>query len=397
MIVRHFLRWVQTASAADRADATSALARAYLHGDLGPDDRDAAEAALLVLVDDPSPLVRLALADALGHSEDAPSTVIAALLNDQPEIAATVAGRSPLLLDAELVDLVGGGQPQVQFAVACRDDLPVPVAAAIAEVGCYEAALAVAARVARTLPGFTLARLVERFGDRADLREALIARPELDPGTRQALTMKLAGALACFVSEMEWLPADRAERVAREACEKATITIAADVSLGRIGSLVRHLRSSGQLTTGLVLRALLSGQMALFEAALADLSGLPIRQVSGLVHDRRGAAFRMLYERANLPPSAWTAFRAALDAFHEEGGASGLRAGEGALRRRMVERVLTAYVPLASGELDQLMVLLRRFALEAARDEARAFTQDLVAGQDAIADEDLEFPVAAVA
>ena len=34
MIVRHFLQWVRTAEAAERAEATSALARAYLYSEL---------------------------------------------------------------------------------------------------------------------------------------------------------------------------------------------------------------------------------------------------------------------------------------------------------------------------------------------------------------------------
>jgi uncharacterized protein (DUF2336 family) len=38
MIVRHFLDWVRTAPAGKRADATAALARAYLYSDLSSDD-----------------------------------------------------------------------------------------------------------------------------------------------------------------------------------------------------------------------------------------------------------------------------------------------------------------------------------------------------------------------
>ena len=40
MIVRQFLQWLRNAPSGERADATSALARAYLHSDLSPDDRD---------------------------------------------------------------------------------------------------------------------------------------------------------------------------------------------------------------------------------------------------------------------------------------------------------------------------------------------------------------------
>ena len=49
-----------------RGSNISALARAYLYSDLSPDDRIAAEGAMIMLLDDPSPLVRYALADALG-------------------------------------------------------------------------------------------------------------------------------------------------------------------------------------------------------------------------------------------------------------------------------------------------------------------------------------------
>ena len=64
MIVRQFLHWVRTAPPGERAEATSALARAYLFSDLGPDDRSAAEGAMIMLLDDASPLVRQALAEA---------------------------------------------------------------------------------------------------------------------------------------------------------------------------------------------------------------------------------------------------------------------------------------------------------------------------------------------
>lgn len=395
MIVRQFLRWIQTAPAGDRADATAALARAYLHSDLTADDLAAAEAAMVMLLDDPSPLVRRALADALAGSDAAPHTVIAGLLQDQAEIAAEVARHSPLLLDAELVDLVGGGEPLVQYAVACRDDVPAPVAAALAEVGCLEACLAIVTLEGVALPAFSIDRIIERFGDVPDIREALFQRPDLSPGARQALVVQLSQALSRFVTDRAWLAGDRAERIVRDAAEKATVVIAADTEATRLGPLVRHLRASGQLTTGLVLRALLSGHIQLFEQALAELSGLDARRVAGMVHDRRGAGFRALYERAGLPLPAFPAFRAALDAWAEEGGWAQSKGGDAGLRRRMVERVLTAYVPLADGELDQLLALLRRFAAEAAREEARAFARDLIAGNDALDDADLEFPLAA--
>src|SRR6185369_12001826 len=91
--------------------------------------------------DDPSPLVRCALADALSASADAPAAVVHALINDQPGIATIVLERSPLLLDSDLVDAVAVGGGPMQSAIARREMLPRAVSAAIAEVGSAEACL----------------------------------------------------------------------------------------------------------------------------------------------------------------------------------------------------------------------------------------------------------------
>src|SRR5205807_2620519 len=171
MIVRHFLQWVRTAPAGDRADATSALARAYLYSDLSKDDRIAAEGAMLMLLDDPSPLVREALAQALAASADAPPAVIFALAADLPEIAAIVLERSPLLIDADLVDRVGGSEAWAQAPIARRRSLPRPVAAALAEVGSAEACLILIESADADIPAFSLERLIERLGHLAAVRE----------------------------------------------------------------------------------------------------------------------------------------------------------------------------------------------------------------------------------
>ena len=141
MIVRQFLQWIQTALPGERADATSALARAYLHSELTHEDRLAAEAAMTVLLDDPSPLVRRALADVLSSSAEAPQTLVLALANDQPEIAEIMVARSPLLTEAELVDLIGEANERIQNAIASRVPVPASLAAAVAEVGCAGACL----------------------------------------------------------------------------------------------------------------------------------------------------------------------------------------------------------------------------------------------------------------
>ncbi len=373
MIVRQFLQWVRTAPPGERAEAASALARAYLFSDLSAVEREAIEGAMVKLLDDVSPLVRAALAEALAASGKAPTVVIHGLAQDRPDIAAIVLERSQHFIDAELVDFVATAGATVQCAIARRVPLQCAVAAAIAEVGCAEACLVLIKNRDATIADLSFNRMVERFGDVPAIRDALFAREDVSIVTRQALVLKLSSTLADFIASRDWVEPDQAQRVVREACEKATIALAARAPDIQTRPFVRHLRVSGQLTAGLILRALLSGNLALFEEALAELSGLPLRRVGALVHDKSGLGFRAVFDKAGLPPSTFSAFRYALEAWHE--GAD--HGGTSRLKRRMVERVLTGCEQARIGEIEPLMALLRRFATEAAREEARAYCEQL--------------------
>jgi uncharacterized protein (DUF2336 family) len=378
MIVRQFINWVRTAPAGERAEATRALARAWLISDLSEDDRAAAEGALLMLLDDASPLVRQAMADVFARAIDAPPSIVAALSVDQPAIAVSILEHSPLLIDADLVDIVATGNPETQCAIARRTDLPPSVSAAIAEVGSASAALELIENPAAALAPFSFDRIVERHGHLAAIREALLALEELPGATRLALAERLSSTLAHFVTARQWLNPDRAQRVTTEALERSTVNVAAQSRGNDMTALIRHLRGTGQLTAGLVLRALLSGNPDLFEEALVELSGLSRSRVAALIHDRSGVSLNALLAKAGLPESTYPAFRAALDASHEI-GFIGTVDGATRLRRRMVERVLTQCEQGPSKAAESLLILLRRFATESAREEARLFCDELVA------------------
>src|SRR5664279_4329661 len=135
MIVREFLLWIENAPAPRRAEAAHALARAYLYAEVDDETRSGLEAALTVLLDDESVDVRMALADSLGSSDRAPRHVILSLATDQADVAELVLARSPLLIDAELVDVAAAVTCRLQMAIARRPVVSNTVAAAIAEVG----------------------------------------------------------------------------------------------------------------------------------------------------------------------------------------------------------------------------------------------------------------------
>lgn len=382
MIIRQFLAWTQHSSAGRRAEAASALARAYLHANLGPEAAWEAKTAILALLDDPSPLVRRALAEACAGSERTPRPLAVALASDQPEIAGLILQRSPVLTDADLVDAAAMGCEAARSAIARRHHLPHTVSGALAEIAAPATLAVLAGNATAQITTGRLLRMVERHGTDAGLREALLSRADLPLEVRHAVAAGLARSLSGFVTQCGWLSPERAERMSREAGERAVLDLCAGAPSGAILRVVRHLRAAGQLNAGLILRAVLSEAMAFTQAALADLAGIEPNRAEEMMRDARG--FAALHRRAGLPEALLPAFAAALDAWREA-QSGGSTASGAALSRRMIERALTACETMPFAEAQGLMALLTRYEVEAAREEAREMARALAEPAEPIA------------
>lgn len=368
---RQFLSSTDRAPAGERADAARDLAHAFLYADLERVEQGEMERAMTCLLDDPSPLVRRALAEALAGAAHAPHHVVSALASDQADIAALVLARSPILTDAELIDAAAVGETPAQSAIASRPGLSAAVAGALAEVGGRDAVLALCGNHGAALADVSLCRILERFGRDGEVREALVTRGDLGVALRHDLVVATAEALRRFVTECRWMAPERARRVVVEASDRATVALAdedgaRDGDLGRV-RFAAHLRRAGRLTPALVLRALMSGQTALFGAFLADLSGQPPSRVAGLLRHHDGLAFAALVRASGLPDGLLPAIRAALATPRPASGDAPCR-----LRREIVAGVLADRGIAQGSPIAGLTALLRRFEAEAARDESRA-------------------------
>ena len=363
-IVRRFRLWAQRASDAERAEGASALARAWLHAGLEAALRAECAVALAGLLDDPQVAVRRAMAEAFAAARCAPRALVVALANDCSEVAAPLLARSPLLTEAELVDCVAAGDVVAQCAVARRPGLGPGPAAALCEVAPRVAALALIANPDAALTSGALRRLLERRGDDPEILQALAVRAGLPAEIEAEIAIAAAGEIAG--------PGERRARLRAER-DAALAAIAAGCSEDDMPQLVATLRLRGALTLALLLRSLLGGERGFFAAALADLTGLAPARAGGLVRDPHGAGFGAAALKAGLPPHALPLFRAALAAIAAGG------AGEGeSPKADLVGAVTAACEDAGDPALAPYRSLLRRFAAEAARAEARAGTRSTV-------------------
>lgn len=372
MVLERFSRWVADAPARARAEAAEALVGAYSRADIDTRRSAHLDRMTALLLDDPAVTVRRALAEAVARSADVPRSLVVALAQDDTPVAVPVLRSSPLLGEADLVEAVVAGAVDAQVAVATRPGLPDTVSTAIVEAGHRDAVLMLCRNRATRLSRPVARRVHQRFGRDAEVRDALLVHAAADPGLHHDLVDATSRALTAFAVGCAWMSPARADHLGREMRDKAAVIILsgdhAGSDPGVAHDLVAHLRARGYLTPALLLRALLSHNRDLFEAALSQLAGTPPTRVAGHLRAPNGLGFASLYARAALPAPLLPVFRAALQAEAEEAGRAGLS-------RHAIAQVLSVCLRSDVPEVVRAAALLRRLDAEALRDEARLSLQ----------------------
>ncbi|GGA81709.1 hypothetical protein GCM10011491_06300 [Brucella endophytica] len=370
MIIRHFLKWMGEASVAQRRAAASALARAYLQSTLPSGERQAAEAALTLLLDDPSPKVRAALAEALSLSRDAPLPIVLALANEQVEISGFILARSPLLRDIDLIDRVAMGDEPAQRLIAMRPEVSFALSAAIAEVAAPAACVDLLRNSTAQIAPSTFRRMAARLGSHADVREALRERAELPADSRHLLAVRIGEALADMPLVTATMGKGRAERVAREACAKVSLDIAGQCPHADHAELVEHLQARGILTTAFIVRTVAHGKIDFFGAVLVSLSGQPGHRVGAILGQGRDAALAALFRSAGLAEGTHRPLISALHAWRKVADGK-LIAGPREISQIMLSAAHKDDEPRFSAANSDLEALLRSIHLDAIRETAR--------------------------
>ncbi len=316
MLLQSFVLHFDSAPPSARAEAAALIARTYLYGELSPDDLRQAEAAMTLAADDASPSVRQSLAEILAHSPRAPRHIVSALIFDQPDIAALVLARSPLISDAELAERAALNEELPRYAIAIRPNLPASVAGVLAAQAGQAAVAALLRNGSAEISAAGLETIAARFALDGGMREALLQHGNLSPGLRQRLAAATAAALLSFTAGCGWISPARGERLAQETLDKAALAVAAEPGQAEIVAYVHALRQQSRLTAALLLRSLCCGQRAVYAAALSILSGIAHERVAGLMRNHGRAPLAALYVRAGLPDALAPVFAAAIDALH---------------------------------------------------------------------------------
>jgi len=329
-----------------RAKTIDAVAVSFLDPKLSPAERAIAEEILRLAARDAEERVRRTLMERLKTSRNLPHDVAMTLAYDVEAIAVPLLEVSQVFSDTDLIEVVKQGAPHARRAIAGRPSVSGPVGDALIDSG-DEAAVArfvsnLGAEIGR--PAFK--RIVDRFGKSSTVQKSLVERP--------LVPVEIAERLMTFVSD-----AMRKRLLTRHpglgfALNDAVLAARERAVLGLVGpradegdvlALVGHLRFHGRLTSSIILRALFIGDLAFFEAALAEKTGRPITNVRKLVHDPGRTGLEAIYRKAGLPaemlPAVWAAIEAAVSTAFD-----GSEQDRARYSRRVIERLLTQKVDI---------------------------------------------------
>jgi uncharacterized protein (DUF2336 family) len=346
---------IKGASEEERAAATYKICRSIDHAPLSDADRAHAEEILAMMAADAAVSVRRALAVALQNSPKLPRKLALKLAQDIDAIALPVLQHSPVLSDADLVEIIRAAPPGKQAAVAGRDRLSPAVTGAIAVFGHPDAVQTALANDNAQFDQQGLQTVLQRMGDRPSITETMARRRVLPVTIVERLIAVVTGEVFDYLVNHHEVPPQLAIDLASGARERATLDLVEQAGLqSDMPRFARQMTLQGRLTPSLIMRALCLGHMEFVEHAMAELSALPHHRAWLMMHDGGPLGLKAIFDRSGLPTRLFPAFRAAVDVYHQI-ESDGFDDDREAFRQRMIERVLTLFQSVPRDDLDYLL------------------------------------------
>ena len=370
MTVQCFAQWCETASSLERVRAAEIICDTLNDPQASCEEVEVAKSVLVVSLNDPSPKVRMALARGLYRSPDIARGVLLSLCDASDQIACLIAGGSPVLGDADLIDLVTDGSAGLRGAIARRPVVSVRVSAAMAEIADETICVDLLSNDGAAIAGLTYRRMAERLGDDAGVRGALLCRSDLPVGVRQTLILKTGAALSKLSILVALVGDDRASHVTFDACESATADLAEIIDESEGPALIEHLRLSGQLNVAFLLRTLCSGHIDLLTQALARLSGISERRVRLVLFDGRRRGLMTLLGKCGLPHASTLLFEAGIAVWREISSGR-LDAEAEDVPQLIMEKIAVSPARTDAGRVEEFEAMMR-FLHRLSGDQARA-------------------------
>lgn len=303
----------QDPSAANRALVARKFGAQYAElAEKGP--RDLVKALLQLLVGDVETQVRRSLSLAVASSDKLPAKVASRLARDRIEVAQPVLEQSPLLDDAELIEIVRTNAMQYALAVAGRERVSEQLADALVDSGQQPVVARLMGNAGAALSTKTLKRVMEDWQSDKQVQERLVRRPALPFEMIEHMVGSIGDRIEWELVQQRRMDPHEARSLMQAVRERTTVGLTAREHGDR--KLELHLRerlNAGDLGPDDLVQFLRQGDIAAFEQTLCLMAQLDLRTIRrfAYIDDRRYLAALCL--KADLPAPHYSTIRMALE------------------------------------------------------------------------------------
>lgn len=231
--------------------------------------------------------VRRALAEKLAHYKDAPRDLVLTLANDESTVAHAILIHSEVLRDEDLVEIIRHRALEHQLAIAMRRSLNEMVSDALVEAGNVDVIKTLLENHDARISAATMAYLVEQSQRVDTYQNPLVRRLDLPPELARRMYWWVSAALRQHI--LDNFPMQPS---AVDDALEATVT---DLSAAAVGqppskaeALADAIARAEAITPEFLVQSLRQGEIALFEAMFAKLTGIRPILVRRLLYDHSG-------------------------------------------------------------------------------------------------------------
>jgi uncharacterized protein (DUF2336 family) len=316
-----------------------------------------AQDIMRILARDVEAKVRASVSRGLRNSPLLPRDVALKLANDIDVVAMPILAESLVLTDADLVELIARGTPARHETIAARPNVTEAVSDALITHAGEPAVTVLMNNHTARIAEHSHDRAIERFPDSDRMKQAMVSRPTLPISIAERLVALVSKELQQRLVRFHALSPALASDIVLRSREHAIIRLSMGSSETELIEMVAQMHHNGRLTPTLILRAVCTGDMGFFEAALALKGNVPLANAQLLIHDPSGRGLDALYRRAELPANLFDAMRAAVDVADStvfDGDARDLER----YRARIISRVLTLIESIDTADVDYLVDIL---------------------------------------
>lgn len=359
-------------SAEVRAETAAKVANEFGVGGLSKNEREIAQEIFRVMAKDIEILVREALSQSLKEIPDVSSDVARILAEDENDsVALPILEFSKALTEHDLVEIIAVCKPTRDVAVARRENVPAKVSDAIVEKGNEDAVVALVSNKTAQIEEKTFNKVVDKFGKSERVQEPLVKREKLPLTIAERLVATVSDSLKQYLVTHHELSPEVASDLLLESRERAVVRLLRDDdNHPDVTDLVLQMDVNGRLTASIILRALCTGDLNFFEAAIAHKARVALQNARVLIHDEGDLGMRALYEKTSLPKRLYPAFQSAVG-IAKLSEAERTDKGPDWRSRLIMERVLTQFENVVECDSEDVDYLLGRLARTIENSEQR--------------------------